>query len=93
MESEGLEEILNKTNMLLMEKQARSDQNMFGFFIEGVLLVGIIKYYVEMLFNNLSFPGSGWSAWNSWQHVVHHLLLQEVKQEQLPPLDAGHRFV
>ena len=42
MESEGLEEILNKTNMLLMERKARGDQNMFGFFIEGVLLVSII---------------------------------------------------
>ena len=51
MEPEGLEEILNKTNMLLIEKQARGDQNMFGFFIEGVLLVTIIKYNVEMLFN------------------------------------------
>ena len=49
MDSEELEEILNKTNSLLMEKQAKSEQRSFGFFIEGIFLVSSITIKCECL--------------------------------------------
>ena len=79
MEVKGLEDILNRTTLLLTDKQDMSGDISFGFLVEGVLLVRIFLPFHYLMV--ILLVGFCWVAWDYGKHGLHHFIFKDVKQE------------